>query len=299
MKLQDFYYKLYAPLVGRGKIYSFFRYLIRIIANNHLRKYFSRTTTMSNDIAIDTIVSLTTFPARIDYVWIAIESIIRQEVRPEKIILWLSADQFDSVDSLPISIRKQQERGLEIRIVQGDIKSHKKYYYSFKEFPNKRIILIDDDIIYKSDFVKKLIYTYDLFPNERKVVCCYAMHMKYDNECRLLPYNKWVKEYGESCSDDMFFGSGGGIIGMARDFHADLTNINLATLLTPTADDIWLNVMARMAKSTIVKIGHGLFLPVIIKNNSSLYKSNVMELRNDEQLQKILSHYNLDSFWRL
>lgn len=40
------------------------------------------------------IVSLTTFPARISTVWITIETIFRQEVMPDRIVLWLAKEQF-------------------------------------------------------------------------------------------------------------------------------------------------------------------------------------------------------------
>ena len=42
----------------------------------------------------EVIVSLTTFPARISTVWITIETIFRQEVMPDRIVLWLAKEQF-------------------------------------------------------------------------------------------------------------------------------------------------------------------------------------------------------------
>lgn len=299
MRVQDFYYSLYAPLTGQGKIYSLLRYVIRNVANKHIKRCFTKKSKISDQIAKDTIVSLTTFPARIEYVWIAIESIIRQQVRPEKIILWLSAEQFGSIDTLPKQLLRQQENGLDIRLVEGDVRSHKKYAYAFKEYTNKKIILIDDDIIYKSDFVKNLVDTYDKIEVGKKVVCSYAMHMQYDDKGVLLPYKKWYcnKEYGENSDVNLFFGSGGGVIGMAKDFHPDLTNIELAVRLTPTADDVWLNTMVKLAGAKTYKIGKGLFFPIIISDDKVLYKENIGGSSNDSQLSEIMHYYHLDNYF--
>ena len=40
------------------------------------------------------IVSLTSFPARMEDIWITIETILRQSFKPDKIILWLGQDKF-------------------------------------------------------------------------------------------------------------------------------------------------------------------------------------------------------------
>lgn len=297
MRIQDFYYSLYAPMTGQGKSDTLERFLIRTIANWHLKKRFARQSALSECFAHDTIVSLTSFPARIDVAWLAIESIIRQQVRPERIILWLSVEQFECIDTLPIQLQRQQENGLEIRFVSGDIRSHKKYYYAYKEFPDKKIILIDDDIFYPSYFIKNLVDAYNATTAEKRVVCCYAMHIRYDESGHILPYNTWMKEkeYGSSEAEDLFFGSGGGIIAMAKDFHADLTNLNLALKLTPTADDIWLNAMAKLSLAKKIKIGKGLFLPIVTKVDTALYHVNVAEHKNDYQIENVMHYYQLRS----
>ena len=73
------------------------------------------------------IISLTSFPKRIDIVWITIESILRQSQKPDEIILWLAEEQFQGIDSLPKSLLELMERGLTIRFCD-DLRSHKKYY---------------------------------------------------------------------------------------------------------------------------------------------------------------------------
>ena len=110
------------------------------------------------------IVSLTSFPARINTVWITIETIFQQEQKPDRIILWLANEQFpDGEKKLPENLKKQISRGLEIRFVT-DLKSHKKYYFAMQENPEAIIITIDDDVFYPKDTIKNLIELHTQHP---------------------------------------------------------------------------------------------------------------------------------------
>ena len=102
------------------------------------------------------IVSMTTFPARIGYVHLAIKSLLNQTVSPGKIILWLAKDQFQDVE-IPQQLRALCTYGLEIRFCDADLFAHKKYYYAMRAFPEQIIVTYDDDIIYPEDSLEKLL----------------------------------------------------------------------------------------------------------------------------------------------
>ena len=91
------------------------------------------------------IVSLTSFPARIDQIWISIECLLRQTVKPDALYLWLSKEQF-AEQELPKSLTDLQERGLTVEFVDDDLKAHKKYYYAMQRHPEANIITVDDDL---------------------------------------------------------------------------------------------------------------------------------------------------------
>lgn len=129
-----------------------------IIANNII--YFNEVQHLTNlmlntnKIGIDklfsinnskVIVSLTTYNKRIYDVYLAIESIMQQTVKPSKIILWLDENEFRP-DNIPNSLILQQKRGLEIRFC-ANIKSYKKLIPTLKNYSNDIIITIDDDVI--------------------------------------------------------------------------------------------------------------------------------------------------------
>ena len=65
-----------------------------------------------------------------------IETILSQSIKPDKVILYLSKVQFPRLeDDLPDSLLHMKASGLDIRFVEGDIRSHKKYYYVMQAYP--------------------------------------------------------------------------------------------------------------------------------------------------------------------
>ena len=70
------------------------------------------------------IVSMTSFPARISRVWLAIESIFRQKVKPDKILLCLTKSQISDISVLPKELQEMRDRGLEIIFCEEEIRSH-------------------------------------------------------------------------------------------------------------------------------------------------------------------------------
>ena len=119
LMMVDFFCYLYLRLDGsrswvaslRG--YSFLRYLVRTVANFILPVYFRLTggqslyhlkSTQACKDCSGVIISLTTYPGRINTVWLAIETLLRQSVKPDAIILWLSTDQFKSLSDIPHSL---------------------------------------------------------------------------------------------------------------------------------------------------------------------------------------------------
>lgn len=291
MKYQDIYAKTYYKFRKRNKLYSVLRLIIRSIANNDLKFHYRY---ISNKIAVDkeseVIISLTSFPARIKYVWLTIETLLHQSIRPKRIVLWLSREQFpDRI--LPEKLLKLQEKGLEIRFVEGDIRSHKKYYYIFQEYLDDLIMFADDDIIYPSDLIESLLIARKSMNAEKVIAHKYGYRMKWDNNGHLLPYNNWGAFYSAYTGEDLFFGSGGGTLVRPSDFYKDVLNLDLALELCPKADDIWLNAMAKLGGCKYIKVQDGPILSIQNKEDVPLYKQNLRQGQNDVQLSAVSDYY--------
>lgn len=290
------YYKLHNYPHVPVRLLSPARYLVRSSADLLIPKWFSRHPAKISDRLSDVVVSLTSFPARINEVWQVVECMLRQTVRPMKVILWLSELQFQCREQIPEKLRQYENELFEIRLVHGDIRSHKKYQYVCREFPNNNVLLIDDDIYYPSDMLELMLNEYY---DGKNVVCQYAYRIQYLSEGQLAPYNKWISENGYYKGYDLFFGSGGGVLFRPNSLFQDITNIDLALALCPSADDIWLNAMVRLAGLPIVKVAGttSSILPIHqTGEDTRLSTINVSQGANDRQLNAVNNYYQRNIF---
>lgn len=282
-------------LLNNLKLYSLLRFLIRISANMFIPIYF-RFTQFNNKYKIQEcaksvdriIVSLTSFPARIDRLWLVIETLLRQTKKPDMIILWLSKKQFASIDVLPKRLLDQQRRGLKIVLKEEDFRSHKKYYYTLNEYPRDILITVDDDIFYRTDMISVLLSYHYRYPGY--VIANFAFKMKYFNR-ELLPYNCWVNNndiYNEIRGYDVFFGSGGGTLFPRNSLNEMAYSSDDFMQLCPFADDVWLNAMCRINNYPVLKTEYNsLCLPILNKNDVRLTTQNVINNKNDIQIKSI------------
>ena len=200
------------------------------------------------------VVSLTSYPDRINKIWITIESLLRQSSKPKKIILWLAESQFpEKTKSLPKDLLKLQKRGLTIKFCE-DIKSFKKFIYTAKIYNNYIIITADDDVIYPNDWIEKLLKEHVVNPN---CVCCYRAHpIRLNDNMRPKKYKDWdFTSNGVKGPSHLLIATGvGGILYPPNFFTKEMLDINLIQKLCPLADDIWLKVMELINDYKVVKV---------------------------------------------
>mgnify|MGYP002624028435 CR=1 FL=1 len=139
------------------------------------------------------IVSLTTHPTRIKTVWITIASLLSQTYKPAKVLLYLSNEQFSSgFNDLPKNLLRLQKRGLDIVLVDDDLKPHKKYFYSFKDYKDKLVITTDDDIFYPENMIEELVRASEKYPDA--VICSRSHRIQLvdsDGNKQFAPYSTW------------------------------------------------------------------------------------------------------------
>ena len=254
----------------------------RYIQHNPGRKYYEQN--ISRHRSCNAIVSLTTFPERIDYVWLVIESLLRQTLSPSRIALYLSKEQFPSMDAIPESIKRYTDFVLDIRMVDGDIRSHKKYWYAVSDYPNRDIITADDDIVYVSDTIEMLNSAHQKYP--KAIPCMYAHRIYWDDEGNCKPYSKWAgRTKAKVVSRSTFFGSGGGTYFPYGSLHGANQDPALIMKNCPTADDIWLNAITRINGYSPISLKYTRSVPCwSIKDNTCLADINTGLKMNDSQL---------------
>lgn len=311
MKLAQLFNKVYSTfhndclVLERLKLNSAGRFLTRKIANAVI-PFWYRVVKGDKGVnpdsrAIPVIISLTSFPSRIDRIWIALESLLRQTVKPDRIMLWLSLEQFPNREQdLPESLIALKERGVEIEFVEGDIKSHKKYYYVMSRYPDSIIVTADDDIYYPEDMLENLLREHEINPSA--VICSYARLLEWgENNDLPITSKKWKHIKNKMKGNNVFFGTGGGVLfpPIRDSLYKDTLNLDSALKLCPKEDDLWLNTMTRLNGTDIIAaIKYKDVLPVLQKESITLFSSNGGALNmTDKQLKETIKYYEaLDLF---
>jgi len=248
----------------------------------------SETRYSNNEI----IVSLTTFGNRFYGVYLAIESIMQQTIKPNRIVLWIG-NEFKKQNT-PVFLSNQIKRGLEIKYCK-DIRSYTKLIPSLVAFPSSTIITIDDDVLYYPDLIENLVNEHKLFPN---FVLCARMHLiKLLNNKKCAKYSKWKIGCDSLDISPLNFPTGvGGILYPPGSFNSEVLNENVFLDICPYADDIWFKAMS-LYNDVISKkinthndIGPGFFNHEL---DAGLGSINVAMGMNNVQFKAVFDKYNL------
>lgn len=236
------------------------------------------------------IASLTSYPARIPYVHLAIKSLMLQTYKPDRIILWLASEQFTDKE-LPEELTDLCEYGLEIMWIH-DIYGHKKYFYPVvNQKDNEVVITFDDDIIYPKDAIKRLMKTHKSFPN--CLVC--ERGQIYDKKFEHNPgLWKIISSVGvKKPTYSMNPSPGGGCLIPKGAFYIDATNEEKIRELAYKNDDLWYMFMCAQNKTKMVKTRkyHRTFSVIDGSQSEQMAIENVLGNRNAIILEGLKSAY--------
>ncbi|MCV3500524.1 glycosyltransferase [Campylobacter lari] len=242
------------------------------------------------------IISLTSYPARIDKLHHTLHSLILQNLKADRILLWLSEDEFINKEKdLPKKILFLQRYGVEIRWCKKNIKSYKKIIYTLKEFPQAIIVTADDDIIYSKQWLKKLYLSYK--KNPHLVHCHRARRIKLYNN-NIAPYEQWdiIKNNVYLPSYLNFLTSGGGVLFPPNIFYKDVADEKVFLEICPNGDNIWLWAMVVLQGNfiNIVKDNEYCIQEHFVDEDlsGSLWSKNIDQKQNDKQFKNILEKYS-------
>ena len=239
------------------------------------------------------VVSFTSFPGRIKDVWIVVECLFRQTYKADKIILWLDENRFD-VSRLPVNLKNQMSRGLEVRFVE-DLRSHTKYFYALSEFKNSFVITVDDDCYYPNNLIENLIEINKEFP---QAIASNRVHkMTYDGES-LNPYSKWHHNYTpkHSIIGKYLLTGVGGVLYPPDIFDQIFFDKSVFLDKCKYADDVWLSLNAfRLGINIASNPTFNKDLIAISKTwNTRLLNYNSKGNGNDAQINSVAEHLKLN-----
>ncbi len=233
----------------------------------------------------DIIVSLTTFPDRIRYVWMTVASLLNQTTKPYKIVLWLAKEQFPGKD-LPKCLTRFCKRGLEIRYCD-DLKPHKKYFYTMKEWPEKYVLTCDDDMFYPENLIENLWRTAKQHPG--KVICNNSMLVTYDPKGDFIRRDQWLHENKEMEGLQVCPVGCDGVLYPPGALNESAFNKEALIKIALCQDDVWLKGMSVLNQTEAYNKGmyHHDFFNNVFTQKSGLWRTNIICDENEYSLNEI------------
>lgn len=195
------------------------------------------------------VLSMTSHPPRIKSTWLSLFSILRQDVRPDHVILYLAEEDFPE-RQLPVSIEFLKRFGLEVRFSQKNYKVATKILPALQDFPKAVIITADDDRIYKQGWLRALLEAHQKYPQD--IISPSSRRMVFtDGHAYGKPDQNGFPRIDYLCQSPFYDTAGFGIFegfsGVLYPPHAfspEVFDFEKFRALTPYADDVWLQTMA-------------------------------------------------------
>ncbi len=239
---------------------------------------------------IPVIVSLTSIPSRLHTLHIVVRSLLDQEVMPKKILLWLN----DSLkNDIPPQLSKLLCDRFEIKFSELTC-SHRKLIHSLELFDNEIIVTCDDDLIYRSNWLKLLYKEHLEYPEQ--VVANQTRYIRTTPDGELLPYKQWTYPNEGAHNPKAVIPIGaGGVLYPPKSLAKETTDVDLFLQLTPKADDLWFKAMSTikgtLSREAIEKSSYP--IPIAGSQKESLKKTNIDKDKNRTQWMAVSEHFNI------
>ena len=247
----------------------------------------------NNDLPI---VSLTSFPARIDNLWMVLYCVYNQTKLPGKIVVTLTKEEVPSgFESLPNSLKYFADKGVEFIFADVNLRPHNKYFYTRQKYPDRIVITIDDDLLYYPDTIERLMRLHACYPN---AVCTNRAHVVGYSNGIFTKSKNWPDLYVNHQPDHGLLGLGySGVLYPPTFCSKKMYNAEQIKKLSLMADDMWLKVQELLEN---VKVAKGPYYahPVTLPSSQKIAlqrKNTTGELRNDKYLQNMNEYYHLEN----
>lgn len=198
------------------------------------------------------ILSLTSHGPRFASLHRTLACLLRQTVKPDRLVLWLAERDRDLVPKKVLSLTR---RGLEIRF-GDDLRSYKKLVPALAAFPDAFIVTADDDVYYPPEWLETFIAAFD---RAAPAILCVRAHRFTLADGAIAPYRAWQRDVQDDCardhSADLIPTGVGGVFYPPGALHADTADADQFMRLCPEADDFWFYWMARRAGTSFRKVG--------------------------------------------
>lgn len=204
------------------------------------------------------IVSMASYPPRINTVAKCLQNILAQTVKPDRVLLWLYEGEFPNrYDDLPKDLLDLEGDVLSICWAPINLKPHNKYFWTFKEHPEAAVITVDDDLAFAPNMIEELLNLHYEFP---AAVIANRTHLILSRaDGALAPYGEWLPEQDAIIgrpSYALLGTNGAGTLFPAGAIPAEGLDADEIRRTCLTADDLWLKLIELKAGVPVVATGH-------------------------------------------
>ena len=197
------------------------------------------------------IVSLTSYAARFPMLHWTLRSLLRQSVAADQTILWVSESDYLA---LTPEILDLQSYGLSIRTYPHNYKSYRKIIPVLEVFSDVYVVTADDDVPYWGTWLEELCV--GMTKSRAASVCHRAHRITIDKKSMPLRYSDWEMNLSHAASGPLIFPTGvHGIMYDTLKLDPRVSEHEMFLNLAPSADDVWLYWMVRLAQGVTVKVG--------------------------------------------
>lgn len=239
-------------------------------------------------------VSLTSYGSRVNFVFLTIESILQQKVRPKVIFLWLYKKDKPKLWA-NFFINRQLRRGLRLVYLEDDYRSYKKLSYMLQnKIESQYYVTADDDVFYPEEWLAG--FNAAINNNPEAVYCYRGRIIEFEQSLNVAPYNKWKLATKNNISGKNLLPTGvSGICYPIKALDARVYDFRAVSDICPYADDIWYKMVttANGYTSLLVNEKSEHFTPIITGFTKGLEKFNVYQDRNTPQFNDSLKYFNL------
>lgn len=236
------------------------------------------------------VISLTTIPSRINTLQYTIKSILRQNYRVDAIYIWVPET---TIKGLSYDIPKELSnmKNVKINRCQKDYGPSTKLLYTLlsERDLDTKIIVVDDDVIYKPNLIEKLIITSDIYPNSAITglgidinpnIECFELNDLFDTKT-----TKVDRLFGISgfLVKPRFFHDGHPVDGDCFDYHNVPEEVKWV-------DDIWFSYHLKIRNISIYRLPLGV-LNLPVENIQSGSTSLHVDYNGDYKNHQIACEY--------
>lgn len=202
------------------------------------------------------VVSLTSFPQRIEQTWAVVECLLRQTRAPIKIVLYLDRDEFPKDWKLPHSLEKRLDDIFSVRWVIGGGRSYNKLIHAIQEFPKHVIVTVDDDKLIPASYLQAIWELHERYP--RSIVGGRGWAIRPSKADGKVIFGKnWRRANPGETGQYLFLPGVDGVLYPPQSLHPVVTDLELAKAIAPTNDDIWFWACAMVNATNFVCAGLG------------------------------------------